>query len=186
MTGDATIQNRTASGSAPAERFRPAEEAVWTHHGLAPRERFVTLDDPRTRLRVLEVGSGRPIVMVHGTVGPGGWPSLIEAMGGSGRFIVLDRPGWGGSEPLDIPGPAYRRVAADVLRGVVDALGLDRVVVVGGSIGDVWAMSFAERHPARVDGSSCWGPARSSARFGRPDSSGCLPRRSVPWSSVCR
>jgi pimeloyl-ACP methyl ester carboxylesterase len=72
-------------------------------------------------------------------------------MGGRARFIVLDRPGWGGSEPFDFPGKSYRQDAADILRGVLDGLGIDRATIIGGSIGDVWAMSLAERHPSRVE-----------------------------------
>lgn len=139
-------------GSDRAERFRRAEAAVWRRHGMAPTERLLELADPRLRLRALEVGSGRPILFVHGTVGPAAWASLVEAMGGDARFIVLDRPGWGGSDPIDYGRTGdYRRQAADVLAGTLDALGIDRAIVIGGSIGDVWALSLAELHPSRVD-----------------------------------
>jgi pimeloyl-ACP methyl ester carboxylesterase len=36
------------------------------------------------------------------------------------------------------------------MAGLLDALDIDRVDVVGGSIGDVWALSLAEHHPDRV------------------------------------
>jgi pimeloyl-ACP methyl ester carboxylesterase len=140
-----------ASSSEPrAARYRTAERALWGHYGLEPTERFIQLDSPRIRLRVLEVGSGKPLLFVHGTVGPGSWPSLIGELHGV-RCIVLDRPGWGPSQPLDFSRYDYRKVVADVMRGVLDALDLETVDVVGGSIGDVWALSLAEHHPARVD-----------------------------------
>jgi pimeloyl-ACP methyl ester carboxylesterase len=41
-------------------------------------------------------------------------------------------------------------VVADLLRGVLDVLGVDRAHVVGGSIGNVWALRLAARHPSRV------------------------------------
>ena len=147
MTGRAIA----ASSIEPrVEHYLKAEQALWDHYGLHPTERFVQLDSPRVRLRVLEVGSGKPVLFVHGTVGPGSWPSLIREMPGV-RAIVLDRPGWGLSEPLDFSKHEYRKVAADILRGVLDALGIERADVVGGSIGDVWALSLAEHHPSRVD-----------------------------------
>jgi len=145
------IASQGAVRSDHVDRFRRAEAAVWRRHGLAPTERFIEIADPRLRLRVQEVGSGRPILLVHGTVGPAGWPSLIEAMRGGGRFIVLDRPGWGGSDPIDIRSRDYRRLAAAILVGTLDALGIERAVVIGGSIGDVWALSLAEHHPDRVE-----------------------------------
>jgi pimeloyl-ACP methyl ester carboxylesterase len=148
MTDDALLAHAAETRT---ERFRLTEAALWQHHGLRPTTRFIQLETPRIRLRVLEVGTGTPVLMVHGTVGPGSWASLIEAIGTGHRFIVLDRPGWGGSQRLDFSARPYREVAADILRGVLDALGIERAVVVGGSIGDVWALSLAKSHPSRVE-----------------------------------
>jgi pimeloyl-ACP methyl ester carboxylesterase len=133
------------------DRFRRAEAAVWRRHGLVPTERVFDIAEPSIRLRALEVGRGRPILLVHGTVGPAAWPSLIEAMGGDGRFIVLDRPGWGGSDAVDFGRSADdHRLAADVLGSALDALGIEQAVVIGGSIGNVWALSLAQHRPSRV------------------------------------
>ena len=146
MTDHAIAGPRRTSAS---ERHLAAETRLWKHHGLAPIERFVELREPRARLRLLEVGSGPPLLLVHGTIGPGSYASLLETMPGR-RAIVLDRPGWGGSDPVDFSGKPYRRFVAGLLRGVLDALGLDRVDVVGGSVGGLWALSLAEHEPARV------------------------------------
>jgi pimeloyl-ACP methyl ester carboxylesterase len=148
MTHDAIL---APAAETHAERYRRAETALWEHHGLRPTTRIIQLDQPRVRLRIQEVGSGTPVLLVHGTVGAGSWPSLIEAMGTGYHFIVLDRPGWAGSETLDFSAHRYRKVAADILRGVLDALAIERAVVIGGSIGDVWALSLAQLHPARVE-----------------------------------
>ncbi len=107
------------------------------------------LDQPRATLRILEVGSGRPVLFLHGTIGPGGWASLVGQMPGH-RALVLDRPGWGLSDPVDLPGSGLRAVLGDLLAGTLDKLGLDQVDLVGGSIGNTWALSLAERHPDRV------------------------------------
>jgi pimeloyl-ACP methyl ester carboxylesterase len=143
------MTTRTMAGPRAA-RYQKAEQALWRHYGLQPTERFIQLDSPAVRLRLLEVGSGKPRLFIHGTVGPGSWPSLISQFRGV-RCLVLDRPGWGSSEPLDFSNRPYRKFVADVLRGVLDALDIERADVVGGSIGDVWALSLADHHPARVD-----------------------------------
>ena len=147
MTHDAAL---APAAETRAERYRRAENALWEHHGLQPTTRIIQLQKPRIRLRILEIGTGAPVLMIHGTVGPGSWASLIEAMGSGHRFIVLERPGWGGSESIDYRGRPYRELAADILRGVLDALAIDRAVLIGGSIGDVWALSLAQLDPARV------------------------------------
>jgi pimeloyl-ACP methyl ester carboxylesterase len=123
---------------------------LWQHYGLAPEERFLDLDAPAARLRVLEFGSGEPVLFVHGTVGPGGWASLISELPGF-RSIVLERPGWGLSSSIDFSRQDYKTLVADVLQGVLDALELERAHVVGGSIGNVWALRVAAQHPSRVE-----------------------------------
>jgi 2-hydroxy-6-oxonona-2,4-dienedioate hydrolase len=150
MVASNDTQTGTASG-ARTERYRRAERAFWDHHGLAPRERFVTVGSPPVRLRVQELGSGEPVLFVNGTGGPGAYfaPLLGELRGF--RCLVLDRPGWGLSDPVDYSRAAYRTVVAELLRDALDALGVDRACVVGGSIGNLWALRLAQAHPSRVD-----------------------------------
>lgn len=147
MTDHAVV---TLSGSSRAARHRQTERALWARYGLEPSERFLDISSPGVRLRIQESGSGQPTLFVHGTIGPGSWASLVGELPGI-RSIVLDRPGWGGSDPIDFSRGPYRRLVADILCEVLDRLGIDRVTVVGGSIGDVWALSLAEHHPSRVD-----------------------------------
>jgi len=66
------------------------------------------------------------------------------------RSIVLERPGWGLSSAIDFSGRDYGELVARVLQGVLDALELERVHVVGGSIGNVWALRLAAQDPPRV------------------------------------
>ena len=139
---DPTRDSRTA-------RYLEAERVLWESHGLRPRESFVELDAPRCRLRVLEVGSGDPVLYVHGTVGPGSWASLVSPLPGV-RSIVLDRPGWGLSSSIDFVGRDYGQVVGDLLRALLDGLGVETAHVVGSSVGGVWALRLAQRHPSRV------------------------------------
>jgi 4,5:9,10-diseco-3-hydroxy-5,9,17-trioxoandrosta-1(10),2-diene-4-oate hydrolase len=134
---------------APTESYLEAERRLWLRYGLEPEERFLELDAPAARLRVLEVGSGEPVLFIHGTVGPGGWASLISELPGF-RSIVLERPGWGLSTAIDFSGQDYGKLVTEVLRGALDALELEWAYVVGGSIGNVWALRLAAQHPSRV------------------------------------
>lgn len=54
------------------------------------------------------------------------------------------------SSAVDFSRQQYKTLVADVLRGALDALGLERAHVVGGSIGNVWALRLAAQHPSRV------------------------------------
>ena len=133
------------------QRYRRAEEALWEHYGLEPTEQFIDLHSPRVRLRLLEVGSGDPIVFVGGTGGTGPyWAPLVRELAGF-RCIMVDRPGWGLSSSIDYSIGEYKTVVADMLRGTLDALGIEQSHVAGASIGDNWALGLAARHPSRVD-----------------------------------
>jgi hypothetical protein len=103
MVASNDIQTGTATGPR-TERYRRAERAFWETYGLAPTERVVTVGSPPVRLRVQELGSGEPVLFVNGTGGPGAYfaPLLAELPGL--RCLVLDRPGWGLSAPVDFSG----------------------------------------------------------------------------------
>jgi pimeloyl-ACP methyl ester carboxylesterase len=47
-------------------RIREAETRLFARSGLQPEESFVSLDSTRVRLRVLSVGTGPSLVMLHG------------------------------------------------------------------------------------------------------------------------
>ena len=140
-----------ATPTAPtrAERYREVERALWTRYGLAPTEQFVDLDRPMARIRVLEVGFGEPVLFVHGLLGPDAWAPLVRDLRGF-RCLVLDRPGWGLSSPIDYARTSYGSLVADVLRGVLEGLGIARAHVVGGSGGTLWVLRLAAAHPSRV------------------------------------
>jgi len=150
------------------ERYRRAERAVWNHYGLEPTERFVEFESPAVRVRIQEVGSGEPIVFVHG----GLWPAvalapLIRELPGY-RCILLDRPGCGLSSPVDWRKQEIRTVATKVMDGVVDALGLERTHVIGHSIGSVWALRLAQDHTSRVGKIGILGASPVLAELPRP------------------
>ena len=136
--------------SAAARRYRQAEEIYLKLHGLEPIERFVEIQSPAARLRVLEVGSGEPVLFVHGTAGAAPvWAPLVHRMKGF-RCLMLDRPGWGYSSPIDYSKSEYRSLTVEVLDGLLDALELEHTHIAGGSIGNVWALALAAARPSRV------------------------------------
>jgi pimeloyl-ACP methyl ester carboxylesterase len=133
------------------ERYRDAEAALWEHYGLEPKEQFIDLQSPVVRVRVQVVGSGTPILFIHGGVWPGAaFASLIGELSGF-RCVVLDRPGCGLSSPLDYSKYAYKTVIAQLLTGVLDAVNIERTHVVGQEVGAAWALALAAAHPTRLD-----------------------------------
>lgn len=147
----AQLTKRTRQGIGGAtDRYRAAEQGLWRCYGLQPIERTVTLPSYGIRLRIDEIGDGAPILFVPGTGGVGPyWAALVKELGGF-RCLVLDRPGWGVSTPIDYRRHEYKTLVADLLREAMAALGVDRAHVVGASVGGHWAMRLASQDPARV------------------------------------
>ena len=147
-----TIQTAPMANTAGLARYRQAERDLWHAYGLEPIERSIEVSLPRAtlRLRILEVGEGDPVLFIPGTGGTGPyWAPLIRELRGV-RCVMIDRPGWGLSSPFDYRDLDYGEVAATILSGALDALGLDRVDVVGASIGALWGLRLAQREPGRV------------------------------------
>ena len=131
------------------ERYLAAERTLWRQYGLEPRERFIEAGLDRTRLRVTEAGSGDPIVFIGGTGGTGPyWAPLVAEL--EGRAVIVDRPGFGLSDPVDYKRRSYTETVSAVLLDVFENLDIDQAAVVGASIGDVWAMIAAEQLGDRV------------------------------------
>jgi pimeloyl-ACP methyl ester carboxylesterase len=134
-----------------ADAYRTAERAFWARQGLEPTDRWVDVGTRDGRVRIQDVGSGTPTVFVHGTGGSGTYFAPLLAHLDGVRALVIDRPGWGLSDPLDFSTRPYRDIAVDVVRRVLDTLGIERAHVVGASIGNLWALRFAQAAPDRVD-----------------------------------
>jgi pimeloyl-ACP methyl ester carboxylesterase len=102
------------------------------------------------RLHYLEAGSGPPLVMLHGlTANAHSFDGLVAAgLPRHVRLIALDLRGRGESDqPPD--GYGLPEHAGDVL-ALLDALGLEQVVLGGHSFGGLLTYYLASHYPARV------------------------------------
>jgi len=100
----------------------------------------------------LEQGTGVALVLLHG-VGSGArsWRPQLDTLSARCRVIAWDAPGYGGSTALPMDAPDADDYADALLR-LVDALGVERMHLVGHSLGTIQALRFAVRHPARIVG----------------------------------
>jgi pimeloyl-ACP methyl ester carboxylesterase len=97
-----------------------------------------------------EVGEGPPVLLIHGwPLSSRTWRKVAPSLGGSFRCIALDLAGAG-----ETAAPAGRSLGlaaqAQLVAGFVDALGLERVAVVGHDSGGSIARGFVTAHPERV------------------------------------
>lgn len=134
----------------PVARYVDAERRFFARERIAPQERYLTLDRPRVRARLLEVGVGEPVLLVHGGGGSAAqWAPLLARIDGR-RLLAVDRPGCGLSSDFDNRGVDLRAHAIDFLAGVLDALGIESADLVANSMGATWSVWLAVDRPDRV------------------------------------
>lgn len=110
-------------------------------------------------LRRYPRGAGQPLVLLHG-IGSNApsFATLIALLPPSADVIAWNAPGYGASQPLAEAFPSPRDYAA-ALVGFLDVLDLDRIVLVGHSLGALLAGSFAVHYPARLAALALLSPA---------------------------
>jgi pimeloyl-ACP methyl ester carboxylesterase len=112
-----------------------------------------------------EAGAGQPLVLLHGMSSCAeAWYQQFEAFSPYFRVVAYDSVNHGHSanSPRDRPEPDR----ADELAGFLHALGLDRPIIAGNSMGALTALRWAVRYP---DGAAALIP--SAMGIGRPSES---------------
>lgn len=110
------------------------------------------LDAGRVTLNLLEWGtSGRPgLCLLHGGAAHAHWFDLVApAFADRFHVVALDQRGHGESDWARPAAYGTEDFAADLL-GVLDALGWERAILAGHSMGGHNSIAFSAWHPARV------------------------------------
>jgi pimeloyl-ACP methyl ester carboxylesterase len=126
-----------------------ASRTPWTEIDWASRVNQATVGG--RRVQYLCMGSGTPIVFVHGL--GGSWQSWILNLADLATdhlVIAIDLPGFGGSEEL--PPPAEMATHAEIVTGLLDELRIARAVLVAHSMGGLVCVNVALSHPDRIIG----------------------------------
>jgi pimeloyl-ACP methyl ester carboxylesterase len=96
-----------------------------------------------------ERGRGEPLLLLHAfPLARFMWDAELETLAASHRVIAFDARGFGESAPGE--GPLTMERIADDAAALMDALGIDRAVVGGCSMGGYAALAFARRHSQRL------------------------------------
>ena len=126
------------------------------------------IDLPISRLHVMEVGEGEPLIIVPATISElENWRSLAQFMGQWFRVYFFELPGHGESTPF-CDGFSSHKVAKLVSQ-LADALGYERFNLMGFSFGGLLAMRTFKHLSHRIDRLILIAP--------------CLDHRALPLSS---
>ena len=127
-----------------------------------PRARTTMVGDVETFY--LEAGRGPAAVLLHGlgATNASMLPTIAE-LASDHRVLAPDLPGFGDSgKPVRAYDPAFY---ATWLRGFLDAVGVERAVVVGNSMGGRIALEVGLTAPERVDALVLYSPSLAFIKF---------------------
>ena len=107
-----------------------------------------TIDIHDATLFYRDIGSGEPVVLLHGFAEDGTvWEKVAEGMSTNVRLLIPDQPGSGRSSLLAVT--TIESMAAAV-KGMLDKEGVERCILIGHSMGGYIALAFAEAYPERL------------------------------------
>lgn len=171
---------QTADGPAPITLREPTALAL---PDSRPRRAPVTRHEQRDvtvhglRLRYIDLAPAgheddEPVLLIHGHSSRlEEYEDLIPHLAARRRVLVPDLPGSGYS---DKPDRAYDlTLFEDSLLGFLDAVGVNKAHLAGGSLGGNLVLRLGHREPERFDRLAAWAPAgswepmRRWALFGR-------------------
>lgn len=134
----------------PLQGLKPPRELA------DPDSRFITVDG--VEIHYKEMGSGpRAFLLLHGFgASTFTWREVMDDFAAYGRVIAFDRPGYGLSQRL-LPGdwtgenPYTAESQARQIIALMDALGIERAVLVGNSAGGTISVFTYLTYPQRIE-----------------------------------
>jgi pimeloyl-ACP methyl ester carboxylesterase len=128
--------------------YGPAGRSPWLDVDWRSHQRWLRVGG--RRVNVIDLGSGPPILFVHGLAGSWqNWLEQLPVFARDHRVVAFDLPGFGASElpSEDITISGYARF----VDALCSALGIDSAPVVGNSMGGFIGAELAIAFPARVE-----------------------------------
>ena len=116
--------------------------------------RFIEVNDVTVHYKEMGTG-GTALILLHGFgASVDSWREVMGELSRFGRVIAYDRPAFGLTErpmPEAWSGNPYGMKAnIELLRGLMDALKIDKAILVGNSAGGGVAVAFGLEYPERV------------------------------------
>lgn len=120
---------------------------------------------PKSGIEYLEKkGEGTPFLLLHGiSSGAYSWIKQLQDREISAHLIAWNAPGYGKSEKLMTDTPLALDYA-DRLFALINELGLERIILVGHSLGAMMVTAFAAKYPQYLERVQLIAPAQGYAK----------------------
>jgi len=134
--------------------YQSAEEKLFNSYDLARKEHFINVEKYGIKVRVQEIGQGKPVLFIHGGPNAGStWAQLVSLLPHY-KSLLLDRPGCGLSEAVSYKN-LTRKDFTDMVVAVTDSVlnyfHSDKIDVVASSFGGYWTLHYVLQKPGRIN-----------------------------------
>ena len=147
-----TVETKTAETpelKILANYYRNKEAAAKSGYGKSKKGKYIDLGDAKIYME--EYGEGEPLLLLHGNNGSiEDFYRQIPFFAKHFKVIAIDTRGQGRSTDLSSEAYSYDGFAADLYK-ITQALGLQKVNIVGWSDGGNTALTFNLVHPEMVN-----------------------------------
>lgn len=104
------------------------------------------------KLQALQMGSGPKVLLIHGGLGDAfQYASIMEHLAPRYDAVAVDRPGHGLSDPINYDGVNLLQHSEMFLTDIYESEGIEKAIILATSMGGLWAIDFALKHPNRVE-----------------------------------
>src|SRR5680860_99694 len=98
-------------------KYRETRTLLFKNAEIEPQSKFTITEGPVKKVHYLELGNGKPLVIIHG----GGshaseWINILKPLDEHFHLYVVDRPGHGLTDSFNYRGISFRESAVDFIR----------------------------------------------------------------------
>lgn len=133
------------------QEYINSRDELFDKFGLQCFPKYAITKGAVKKIHYLETGKGEPLILIHGGGSTSSeWLNIIEPLSRYFRLIVVDRPGCGLSDKINYRGLDIKESAVNFIRSFMDALAIEKALLMSQSMGGFFSICFALKHPERV------------------------------------
>ncbi len=133
-------------------KYKEAQQRLYTKEGVSPVSKFITTNGVVKNIHYLEVGQGKPLILIHGGGGnTDQWVNMIKHLQSDFKLFIVDRPGCGLTDAFNYRGVNFKEHCVTFIRSFMEALNIPSANIAANSMGAYWTALFAMKHPEKVN-----------------------------------
>jgi pimeloyl-ACP methyl ester carboxylesterase len=133
-------------------KYKEAQQKLYEREGVSPVSKFIKTNGVVKNVHYLEVGQGKPLILIHGGGGnTDQWINMIKHLQSDFKLFIVDRPGCGLTDAFNYRGVDFKEHCVEFIRSFMEALNLSTANFAANSMGGYWTALFAMKHPEKIN-----------------------------------